>query len=350
MLPTAIICALLLAAASSASAAFTEIAQTTHSSKASAVGSAVVFSRYDASTRRFRLVVVARDGVPRVLPIPSRTAPFDVDAGTDSDGHAVAVYSRCTREPEWRNAQFQGETINYNRASGCDLYMARLTSGPERRLANLSMGSASEFLPTISKGRVAFARRYTSRRGAAGVNPKIYLGSVGSTLVRLVRAGAQNGASSATRPISMDLSGRQLALVWSRETDSCRKSSGGDNSLNQPVATTAYLTTPGAAPRQMSTACTWDQEGKMSIAGIAWAGGRVIFATQHVVGDGQFGSTVTTIDSASRESSTRELLSTGDAFLRYLTTTNTGIVVTTTMTHGRDPVRTTISETPFLAP
>src|SRR4051812_13543959 len=48
--------------------------------------------------RRYRLRLWA-NGVARLLPVRSRTIPFDAQLGRDRSGHPVIVYSRCEAEP-----------------------------------------------------------------------------------------------------------------------------------------------------------------------------------------------------------------------------------------------------------
>jgi hypothetical protein len=159
-------------------------------------------------------------------PVRARKVPFDVDLGPGPTGAIVAVYSRCRHEPGRRRA-FLGNALTqmpeWRSGRGCDLYEYGF-SGRERRVAPESTRSASEFLPSVWKGRIAFARVYERRAGRAGKRAHLYLRRGGGS--RRLPAGARSTArfcsgkpKRCTRPVepgptALDLNGTRLAFGW----------------------------------------------------------------------------------------------------------------------------------------
>lgn len=182
-------------------------------SNISAYGRHVVWSRFDAQAREFRLVaadVANPDAEPVLLPVAGRSIAFDVDLGPAADGQTVAAYSRCAREP---TLDYYGQKLWPKDASGCDIYTYDFTSGKEAKLAASS--AADEFLPSVWKGKVAFARAY----GAPGRNinmsrpPVLYIRPVsGPGRSERVSQGTTAGVEDITFT-SVDLYGRRVALV-----------------------------------------------------------------------------------------------------------------------------------------
>jgi hypothetical protein len=182
-------------------------------SNISAYGRHVVWSRFDAQAREFRLVaadVANPDAEPVLLPVAGRSIAFDVDLGPGADGQTVAAYSRCAREP---TLDYYGQKLWPKNASGCDIYTYDFASGKEAKLAASS--AADEFLPSVWKGKVAFARAY----GAPGrdINmsrpPVLYTRPVsGPGRSERVSQGTTAGVKDLTLT-SVDLYGRRVALV-----------------------------------------------------------------------------------------------------------------------------------------
>jgi len=113
-----------------------------------AVGGTVAWSQWDPSSRGYRLWL-HRDGRNEALPIAPRPIPQDFDLGTDARGVQRLVYTRC--DPR------------------CDLYIAGF-GGFERKLGAASIPLADESAPTLSRGRLAWARGdgvFTRRLGDA---------------------------------------------------------------------------------------------------------------------------------------------------------------------------------------
>jgi hypothetical protein len=154
----------------------------------SAFAGRIAWSAYDTASGRYRLMTRSNGIVARV-PVRSRGVPFDVDLGPGADGGVVAVYSRCRREP---GRQTLGNAIvqlpGWSTGRGCDLYRFAFATGREHRIAGASSARASEFLPTIWRRRVAFARVYDG-----STRPYLYwrrLDGAGGS--RRLRAGARS--------------------------------------------------------------------------------------------------------------------------------------------------------------
>lgn len=161
----------------------------------------LAWSSFDASTGAWFLTI-RRDGVAQRVPIAPRAVPFDVDLGHDAAGRLVAAYSRCDRESGFPPS-----------GRGCDLYTYDLSAGRERRLAGASTDVASEFLPSLDGGRVAFARVYERRTGAAGRRTHLFVRRLDAGSERELPGGLRN-PDPRTGPSGLDLGGRRLAFSW----------------------------------------------------------------------------------------------------------------------------------------
>jgi hypothetical protein len=190
----------------------------------SAFDGRLAWSAFDTATGRYRLMTAA-DGTGTRGPVRPRAVPFDVDLGPGPNGDVQAVYSRCRREPgpqALRNAIVQ--MPGWSTGRGCDLYRFAFDTGREHRIAVANSASASEFLPTIWKQHVAFARVYKHSR------PYLYwrrLDDAGPS--RRLPAGARSSyrvcspppAGCETQrlivepgPTALDLRGTRLAFGW----------------------------------------------------------------------------------------------------------------------------------------
>ena len=139
----------------------TERAQTT----VSAFDGRLVWSSFDPASRAYKLMTRV-GGVTSVVPVTPRTAPFDVDLGPNRKKHTAAAYSRCSQEPALNTSPIRQST-----ARACDLYEFDFATGRETRLAGASTSGASEVLPSLWKGRLAFVRIYEGRPRARGRAP-----------------------------------------------------------------------------------------------------------------------------------------------------------------------------------
>jgi hypothetical protein len=172
----------------------------------------VVWNELDVPSGRWYLRHRFGDTSAR-LPISSRAVQFDVDLGPDRRGRAVAVYSRCTREP----AVAAGLPLSpdWMTAAGCDIYEADLATGRERRVRSVSSRRGSETTPSIWRGSIAFARRRPPRRTA-----RIYVHRAGRARLARISGGTVPRCPGICKPLphggpdALDLGSRSLAYLW----------------------------------------------------------------------------------------------------------------------------------------
>lgn len=143
---TAGVVAAFLAGAPGANADDT-LAQTARPTDLSAGQGLVVYSAYDASSHRYRLMQISK-GVTSRVDVPSSLTPFNADVGPTSSGHAYLVYERCARA---RPAD--------SGLMGCDIYTYNPATGVERR-SHASDPAHDDVNPTYWRGRLVFARDY----------------------------------------------------------------------------------------------------------------------------------------------------------------------------------------------
>ena len=225
--------ALILAAASAtpgAARADDTLATLARPAPVSAYGGRIAWSSYDAAQQNYALMTRV-NGVNSVVPVARRTVPFDVDLGPDQNGDTVAVYSRCSREPGPRKPVtgniIANQMPNWSSGRGCNLYRFNFATGRETTVAAANSPGASEFLPTIWKTRVAFARVYERKQGIGGDRAYLYFRGVeGAGKSVQVPAGSrstQRFCSGKPRrckrlvepgPTALDLAGRRLAFGW----------------------------------------------------------------------------------------------------------------------------------------
>lgn len=249
-------------------------------SSVDAYGDVVAWSERDGAGSQagpYHLTVLAEGSVRR-LPVASRPVPFDVDLGPDEDGRVVAVYSRCEQEPSTDDPGFVYAMPSpaYTRGEGCDIYRFDLATGQERKVAGASTDQASEMLPSIWGGSIAFARVYEQRSGERGRLPYLYVRPLaGGSSQRL--PGGSRGASGLPGPVSLDLYGRRLSFVWNYATGGGSGDTGGVSEVR--------LDTIGGGHRVLSQA---GHEGTGEAASYAsylspqGAQGRIFYGYQRV--------------------------------------------------------------------
>lgn len=223
----------------------------------------LAWSSFDPATNRFVLMTRFGD-VTTALPVAPRSVPFDVDLGPDRNGATVAVYSRCRREPDFTTAV--GNAIinqfpDWRSGHGCNLYKFDFDAGRETRLRGVSTGRASEFLPSIWRNRIAFARVYERRAGKAGQRAYLYRGSTtgrggserftagprGTLRFCFTRRGKRTCRIPVELgPTALDLHGRQLAFAWTTAGGGCESTSG------------IWLDAIGEARKRIATGCSGD--------------------------------------------------------------------------------------------
>jgi len=190
----------------------------------------LAWSSFDPAQGNYALMTRV-GGVISAVPIRPRSVPFDVDLGPDTNGDAIAAYSRCSREPPRRDPAIGNvftQLPDWRRGRGCDLYKFDFATGRETRIATANSLSGSEFLPSVWEGRVAFARVYERRHGRAGERPYLYvraLAGAGRSLRVPAGTRSRDRFCSGGRPrrcklivepgpTGLDLWGRRLAVGW----------------------------------------------------------------------------------------------------------------------------------------
>ena len=91
---TAVVAAVWMAAVPSPASAVI-VARPVTSTELREYGGMIVFSEFDASQMRFRLVVRKVGADPQRVNVPMSRSPFGADIGTDSRGRPQLVYARC---------------------------------------------------------------------------------------------------------------------------------------------------------------------------------------------------------------------------------------------------------------
>jgi hypothetical protein len=243
-----VVLASLLALAPAAHADQT-IATVPRATPVSAYRGHVVWSTYHPG--RGYVLTAYDKGTVSELPVTPRGVPFDADVGPGPNGDAVVVYSRCRRDPRRRQG-FPGSALTvlpeWQSGRGCDLYRFTFARGRETRIARASSRRASEFLPSVWKGRIAFARVYPHRRGRAGRRAYLYTRPLsGAGRTRRLPAGPRSTArfcSGKPRrcrtvlelgPTALDLGEGRLAFGW-------------DSAMEGDATSAAYLDTTGSHP------------------------------------------------------------------------------------------------------
>lgn len=242
----------------------------------------LAWSEWDADSERYSLIIKPEGEDPRRVDVPGRRLPFDVDVGPDREGRPALVYSRCRREPDTsdpRGAEASGTgLLNYSATSGCDIYLYSPAEDEERELDDMSMESASEFLPSLWKGNVAFARRY-SPRGEA----RLYLNRRDGSRSRRLGAGP---VAADDGPASLDLRGDRLAYHWINLVDGC---DDADIDSSGPFEEHIRLVAPSDKPFDLAVSCQ-SESRSVSVAGPSWAGSTLVYVTESTVrnevGDG----------------------------------------------------------------
>ncbi len=182
----------------------------------SAHGGVIAWSDWSPQDERYHLMI--RDGGRTVRPdVAPRAVPFDLDAGPGPgpDGGVTIAYSRCATEPS------QPEPLerlpDWSSGRGCDIHRYDVATGREAELAGASTGQASEYLPSIWRDEVAFARVYEQRAGRRGRLPYLYVRPLdGSSASDRQPGGARGDERYENGPAGIDLYGRRLSFVWDR--------------------------------------------------------------------------------------------------------------------------------------
>jgi hypothetical protein len=203
-----------------ASAADRVVATVDAPTRVSGYAGGLVWSRRNPATGAFELMYTDPAYPVAAVPVRSRSVPFDADIGPGPDGAPWIVYSRCLTEPPLSTPL--SNSAVYTQGRRCRLYRFDVTSGEERPLGPAPK-RASDVLPSIWAGRVAFARVQDGRRAF----PYLYEGRAGGRSPHRLPGGPRRGCSPGgpgvprvcgdrrrSMPTALDLSGRRLALAW----------------------------------------------------------------------------------------------------------------------------------------
>jgi hypothetical protein len=148
----------------------TTIAEVLRPTPISAVARTQLWSSYGAASGTYALTMRAHDKGISTVPVAPRGVPFDADLWV-SEGELGTVYSRCRREPALNVLGLP----RWATGRGCDLYAFDFNTGKERKLGPPNTSSASEFLPAVWPGALAFFRVYERRRGIRGRRAYLYV-------------------------------------------------------------------------------------------------------------------------------------------------------------------------------
>ena len=280
-----------------------------------------VWSAYDRTRRRWYLTAQSGAAAARRLPVAGRNIPFDVDVGSDASGRTVATYSRCTHDGPDRSAETH--LPGWAESRGCRLYVFDLADHHERALTNLSRAPGSEFLPTMWKGTVAFARRQTSGSDRSDV-PHLFVRAPSARHSREISGGPRNGGFG-TGPQVLDIRGPNVAMVWSSFTDACPHDPG-DEGRSQPIYTDVRVSTTSAT-QLLRRECSTNSPDK--IAGVSWTNASLVFGEETIVSPGPFESRLFTTTARGASASIKPLLPAGVETALYVASDGYRIAVST---------------------
>jgi hypothetical protein len=170
-----------------------------------AYGGWAAWSRPDAATGRYALVLRSPQGAISLAGIAENAAPFDVELGPTGGSGVAAVYSRCT---------------STTTRKGCHVAELRLgvAGAVERALA--PPGGGSDHEPAVWNGALVFLRRNPS--GATRRPDDLLIWQIGSRKVKSLALPSSRGAQSdgGTWPrgltgsiTALSFNGRQVAYV-----------------------------------------------------------------------------------------------------------------------------------------
>jgi hypothetical protein len=200
------------------------------------------------------------DGVTAVVPVALRNQPFDVDLGPDAEGRTTAVYSRCARA--------RGSGL----PAGCDLYRFDFATSREQRIAGASTGGASEYLPSLWGGRLAFTRVRLLRSRRPAAPPRLVVRTLAGGRETVVAGGREGIGPNAGYgiPTRIDFDGRRLAFTWQFSIIEPLHEGG--------VSTEVRVVTLGGRRRLLAVEGNYDSIVSRTLSGPSLVGGSVIYA------------------------------------------------------------------------
>lgn len=196
-----------------------------HPTPVAAYAGHVVWSTTDPASGGYGLVDYTH-GATRMVGVRARRVPFDVSVGPGANGKATAVYSRCGAESKLADPATGLPDYAFGR--GCTVRRIALDGGREREAVDRQPKGASDFLPTIWRDEVAFARTQPNPRTKEGFVPHLFLyaAAIGKTRpalplsshfysrYELDRREGTGFGSDHPRPRRLRLSSHGLALLW----------------------------------------------------------------------------------------------------------------------------------------
>lgn len=261
----AVACGLLL---EPAGAAAQVLGASQGATKVAAYHGRVVWSAWDEGASAYRLTTSNGGGAAELLPVGTRTVPFDVDVGPDEHGRPVAVYSRCRREPVYGSLAELTWEPTWARGVGCDVYRYDFAAGRERKVRGASTAERSEFLPSLWRTRLAFAEIDPRRPGDAGLKPRLRLldlrhpkekpRAVPGGPAGLYPSGGdrrRNRTAGGPGPTAIDLYGTRVLFTWALIGADC--SYDYPRTESDPVTTQLWLARIGrrVTARRIDRAC-----------------------------------------------------------------------------------------------
>ena len=162
-----------------------------------AYGGWAAWSRADAATGHYALVLRSPEGEISLPAVAESAAPFDVELGPTGGSGVAAVYSRCA---------------NDTTRGGCRLVELRLgvTGAAERTLG--PPGGGSDHRPAIWDGALVFLRRNPS--GGARRPDNLFVWKIGSRKVRSLALPASRGVHTGGQTWPRGLTGSITALSF----------------------------------------------------------------------------------------------------------------------------------------
>lgn len=305
---------------SAGEASAAEVARGDRLGKVAAFGDRYAFSRYDASAGGYVLMAGRGAGPARRLPVRVREQPFDVDLGPTRSGSTAAVYSRCS------SIRVRQDVPDYGSETGCDVFQYTFADRTERRVRAVSSKAGSEFVPTLWRGRIAFARRIANTPiGRLRIRLLIYDRRTGVT--RRLQIRREGNGDNGNGPLALDLRGRRLVYVWSRGGGpQCPPSGPSAYDRGEVTLTDANVAMAGRATRLVAEGCSARTQSAATIVGAGWSGDKIVYASEQENPDRETrSSTVTLFNPATRSRVSLPPSPAGPARLTYVSATERAV-------------------------
>jgi hypothetical protein len=161
-------------------AAETPVVLDPNGSSVAAYGGWAAWTRQDASTSRYELVLRSPRGAISLPRVAESGSPFDVELGPSGGSGVAAVYSRCA---------------NAASVSGCHIVELRLAVAGATERVLTPPGGGSNHEPAIWHGAVVFLRRNSS--GGHRRPENLYAWNIGSRKLQSLALPASRGALEA---------------------------------------------------------------------------------------------------------------------------------------------------------